>query len=85
MGPLTRQRDERVRIEGSLLLSVRLRYLTAGITLAGVLAFLALAALHQQAAPVALAGALLIAAHGLFWLVVLRRNRARLRRHGFRW
>lgn len=64
---------------------VRLRHLVAGLTLAGMLPFFVLALVHPAAARVALAGALLIAAHGLFWLLVLCRYRARLRRHGFRW
>ena len=64
---------------------IRLRYLVAGLTLAGMLPFLVLALVHPIAARVALVGALLIAAHGLFWLLVLRRHRARLYKHGFRW
>lgn len=71
--------------DGDLLLRPRLRYLTTAVTLVAVLAFVALAALHPQSAPIALAGALLVGAHGLFWLLVLRHHRARLRRHGFRW
>jgi hypothetical protein len=70
---------------GGTLQRVRLRWLTVAITLAGVLAFLVLAAVDRRAAPIALAGALLIAVKGLAWLLVLRRHRVRLRRHGFRW
>ncbi len=64
---------------------LRLRWLVAGPTLAGVLAFAALAAADRRAAPIALAGALLVGAKGLGWLIYLRRSRARLRRHGLRW
>ena len=64
---------------------LRLRWLVAGLTLAGVLAFVALAVADRRAAPLALAGAVFVAAKGLGWLIVLRRNRARLRRHGLRW
>ena len=64
---------------------VRLRRLVATVTVAAMLPFIALAALHPRGAAVALAGALLVAAHGLFWLLLLRRKRAWLRGHGLRW
>jgi hypothetical protein len=50
-----------------------------------VAGFAALALLDRRAAPVALAGALLVALKGLGWSLVLRRNRGRLRRNGLRW
>jgi hypothetical protein len=62
-----------------------LRWLVSGITLIGVVVFVALAAADRRAAPLALLGALLIGLKGLAWLLVLRRNRARLRRAGYRW
>jgi hypothetical protein len=64
---------------------VRLRWLVAALTVAAMLPFLALATLHSRAAAVALLGALLIAAHGVFWLLVLRHKRVWLREHGLRW
>ena len=64
---------------------VRLRILVAMLSGTATLPFLALAMLDPRGAAVALGGALLVAAHGLFWLIVLRRNRARLRRAGLRW
>lgn len=64
---------------------LRLRWLVAGIMLAGVLAFVVLALADRRAAPLALAGALLVALKGLGWLIYLRRSRAKLRRHGLRW
>jgi hypothetical protein len=64
---------------------LRLRWLVLAITLAGMLSFLAIAVVDQRAAPIALAGALLVALKGLGWLLVLRHYRRRLRVHGFRW
>ena len=64
---------------------LRLRWLVAALTLVAMLGFVALAAAHPRAAPIALAGALLIGLKGLGWLVYLRRERGRLRRHGYRW
>jgi hypothetical protein len=72
-------------LDAGLLGRLRLRYLTVAISAAGAAPFLLLAAVHPRAASVALAGAALVLAHGLFWLVVLRHNRLRLRRHGLRW
>lgn len=63
----------------------RLRWLVAVLTLAGMLAFVVLAAADRRVAPLALAGALFVGLKGLGWLLVLRRNRARLRRYGLRW
>jgi hypothetical protein len=68
-----------------MLQRVHLRWLTAGITLGAVLAFIVLAAANRTIAPVALAAALVVALKGTAWLVVLRRNRVRLLRHGYRW
>lgn len=64
---------------------LRLRWLVAALTLAVMLGFVAFAAADQRAAPIALAGALLIGLKGLGWLLYLRRQRGRLRRHGYRW
>ncbi len=64
---------------------LRLRWLVLALTLAGVLAFVALALADRRAAPLALAGALFIALKGFGWLLYLRRSRARLRRYGLRW
>lgn len=64
---------------------LRLRWLVCGVTIGGVIAFVGLAAIDRPAAPLALCGALLVAAKGAGWLLVLRRNRKRLRRAGFRW
>jgi len=69
----------------SSLQRVRLRWLTLGITLSTMLLFVALAALHQRAAPIALAGAMLVGAKGAAWLLILRHYRVRLRRNGYRW
>lgn len=86
MGPTpTRSIDGGRAFDAGPLGQLRLRYLTLAISAAGAAPFLLLAAVHPRAASVALAGAALMLAHGLFWLVVLRRNRLRLRRHGFRW
>ena len=64
---------------------LRLRWLVCSITVAGVAAFVILAALKQNNAPIALAGALLVAIKGIGWLLLLRHYRARLRKHGYRW
>jgi hypothetical protein len=64
---------------------VRLRLVVLALTLTGVLGFAALALADRRAAPLALAGALLIALKGLGWAVAVRRYRARLRRSGLRW
>lgn len=64
---------------------MQLRWLVCGISAIGVLGFVCLAAVDRRAAPLALLGALLIALKGLAWLLVLRRNRVRLRRAGYRW
>ncbi|MHB8574534.1 MAG: hypothetical protein ACYDCQ_04310 [Dehalococcoidia bacterium] len=68
-----------------MLRRVRLRWLVCSLTLAGVTAFVALAILHPRSAPIALAGALLVALKGIGWLLLLRHYRARLRTHGYRW
>ncbi len=70
---------------GGWLARLRLRWLVLALTLAGVLAFVALALADRRVAPLALAGALFIALKGLGWLLYLRRSRARLRRNGLRW
>jgi hypothetical protein len=64
---------------------VRLRWVAFALTLAAVGAFALLAVLDPRAAPIALAGALLMAGKGFAWLVVLRRKRRTLARHGYRW
>jgi hypothetical protein len=64
---------------------VRLRWLICGITAAMMLCFMAIALLDHRVAAVALAGAVVVALNGLTWLLILRRTRARLRRHGYRW
>ena len=64
---------------------VPLRWLVLVPTAGAAGACLALGAVNHRAAPVALAAAMLFGLKGAFWLLVARRNRARLRRHGFRW
>ncbi len=64
---------------------IRLRLLVVLITVAMMLCFVAVALLNHRAAPIALAGSILVAINGIIWLLVLQRSRARLRRHGYRW
>lgn len=68
-----------------MLQRIPLRWLAFGITVLAVLCFLALAAANRAVAPVALAAAVVIALKGTIWLYMLRRNRVRLRRHGYHW
>jgi hypothetical protein len=65
--------------------TVPIRWVVAAVTLAGVVAFALLATVEPKLTALALACALFVAAKGLVWLVLLRRQRQALRRHGFRW
>ena len=62
-----------------------LRRVVGALTLIAAGGFVTLAIVARPFAAVALAGAVLIAAKGLGWLVYLRRHRDDLRRHGYRW
>ena len=64
---------------------LQLRWLTLGITLVAMACFMCVAGVDHRAARVALAGSIVVAFNGVTWLLLLRRYRARLRRHGFRW
>jgi membrane protein YdbS with pleckstrin-like domain len=64
---------------------LQLRWLVLGITLAGMISFMAVAAFDHSAARVALAGSIVVAFNGVTWLLICRQYRFRLRRHGFRW
>jgi hypothetical protein len=68
-----------------MLQRVRLSMLVLALTALSAGGFGALALAHRRAAPLFLAGALLLALHGLGWLLALRHYRVRLRRAGFRW
>jgi hypothetical protein len=64
---------------------LQLRWFALGITLVAITCFMLVAAFDHRAARVALAGSVVVAFNGVTWLLILRRYRARLRRHGFRW
>ncbi len=64
---------------------LRLRWLVCSITAVMMLCFMGMALFDHRVAVVALAGSLVVAGNGLTWLLVLRKARLRLRRHGYRW